>query len=74
MKNHSSLTFGEIAENLDFVQVVWNKKLVFDDYDGDSSLQELHEFEDKYYPKLVYKMLVTVVGFHHCILEVEGEK
>lgn len=69
----SSLTFKEMAEELAYVQVWWNGKKVFDDYNDDVSLEDLHEFEDKYNEKIVYSMYVEVVEFHHCIIEVEGE-
>lgn len=73
MKN-SELTFKEVAEGLDYIQVWWNNKKVYDDYNGDSSLEELRLFEDKYNNKLVYSMFIDIVSFHHCILKVEGEK
>lgn len=72
MKN-SSLTFKEVTEGLAYVQVWWNGKKVFDDYDDGATLAELHQFEEKYNEKKVYSMYVEVVEFHHCIIEVEGE-
>lgn len=73
MRN-SELTFEELSKELDYTQVWWNKKKVFDDYDGDSSIEELRSFEEKYGNKIVYSMFIEVVEFHHCILKVEGEK
>lgn len=73
MRN-SELTFEELSKELNYTQVWWNKKKVFDDYDGDSSIEELRSFEEKYGNKIVYSMFIEVVEFHHCILKVEGEK
>lgn len=69
----SSVTFKEATEGLAYVQVWWNGKKVFDDYNDDAGLEDLRNFENKYNEKIVYSMYVEVVDFHHCIIEVEGE-
>lgn len=73
MKN-SELTFNELTKDLLYVQVWWNGNKVYDDYEGETTLNELHQFEEKYGGKIVYSMYVEVVEFHHCIIEVEGEQ
>lgn len=69
----SELTFKEVAENLAYVQVWWNGKKVYDDYDDESDLETLKAFEAEYNNKIVHSMYIEIVEFHHCIIEVEGE-
>ena len=72
MKN-SELTFKDLTKDLLYVQVWWNGKKVFDDFEGETTLNELYQFEEKYGGKIVYSMYVEVVEFHHCIVKVKGE-
>ena len=73
MKN-SKLRFKELTDGLNYIKVMWNGKIVYDDYYGDSSIEDLRNFENKYEDKVVYSMYIEVVEFHHCTLEVEGEE
>lgn len=73
MKN-SNLTFNELYENFPYIQVWWNGKKVYNDYDGDASIEDLHKFEEKYGNKIVYSTYIEVKEFHHVIIEVEGEE
>ena len=72
MKN-SSLTFNELYDDFGYVQVWWNGIKVYDDYDDESTLEDLNQFKEKYGDKKVYSTYIEIVEFHHCILEVEGE-
>lgn len=77
--NNSGLTFVELTENLNYLKVIWNGKVIWSDLDNeiesdsDNCLQQLFKMQKEYANKKVYKMTVEVVEFHHCILTIEGE-
>lgn len=72
-RKDSELTFGELTENLNFIKIIYNDEIIFDDLDGDETLEHLHEIENKYKDKIVYEMNIKVTQFHHCILKIKGE-
>ena len=73
-KKQSELTFKGLTENLSYIKVYWNDKLVYDDEEGEITLEELENFKKLYNNKLVYEMDIKIVQWHHCILKVKGEK
>lgn len=72
--NVTELTFGELTENLGYVKVYWNDKLVYDDEEGDRTFEEYENFKKHYDNKFVYEMSIKIVQWHHCILKVRGEE
>lgn len=72
-KNKSELTFKEFAENLGYIKVIWNGKVVYDDEFGDGTLEELENFQLKYDNKIIYSGRFIVEDFHHIILDLKGE-
>lgn len=72
-KNKSEFTFKEFAENLGYIKVIWNGKVVYDDEFGDAILEELEKFQLKYNNKIIYKGKFEVADFHHIILNIKGE-
>lgn len=72
-KNKSEFTFKEFAENLGYIKVIWNGKVVYDDEFGDSTLEDLAKFQLKYNNKIVYSGKFKVADFHHTILNIKGE-
>ena len=73
-KNKSELTFKEFAENLGYIKVIWNGKVVYDDEFGDATLEELENFQLKYNNKIIYSGRFIVEDFHHIILDIKGEE
>ena len=73
-KNKSELTFKEFAENLGYIKVTWNGKVVYDDEFGDGTLEELENFQLKYNNKIIYSGRFIVEDFHHIILDIKGEE
>ena len=73
-KNKSELTFKEFAENLGYIKVIWNDKVVYDDEFGDGTLEELENFQLKYNNKIIYSGRFIVEDFHHIILDIKGEE
>lgn len=73
-KNKSELTFKEFAENLGYIKVIWNGKVVYDDEFGDGTLEELENFQLKYNNKIIYSGRFIVEDFHHIILDIKGEE
>lgn len=73
-KNKSELTFKEFAENLGYIKVIWNGKVVYDDEFGDGTLEELENFKLKYNNKIIYSGIFIVEDFHHIILDIKGEQ
>lgn len=65
---NSELTFKDIAEHLGYEKVTWNGKVIYDE-DRD----DLYEFQRKYNNKIVYKVNIKIIHFHHSILDVKGE-
>ena len=47
-KNKSELTFKDFAENLGYIKVIWNGKVVYDDEFSDNTFEELKNFQFKY--------------------------
>ncbi len=84
MKRDSSLTFRDLTENLAFVKVIYNDKVIYDDisylsddftYNEDGeTLEHLNQILNDYGDKIVYEMNIEVVEQHHCILTIEGEE
>ena len=73
-KKQSELTFKNLTENLSYIKVYWNDKLVYNDEEGESTLEELENFKKFYDNKIVYEMNVKIVQWHHCILKIKSEK
>lgn len=73
-KNKSEFTFKEFAENLGYIKVIWNGKVVYDDEFGDGTLEDLEKFQLKYNNKIIYSGKFEVADFHHFILDIEGEE
>ena len=74
MKKCSSLTFGDLIDNLNFVKVTWNSKVVYDEIDREETFKNLVEVTQFYKDKIVYEMNIEIVDFHHCILNIKGEE
>ena len=72
-RKQSELTFKELTNRLGYVKVIYNGQTIYDDYDGEETVESLHRMQDEYNNKIVYSMKVQVVGWHHCILTVKGE-
>ena len=72
-KNKSELTFKDFAENLGYIKVIWNSKVVYDDEFSDGTLEDLAKFQLKYNNKIIYKGKFKVADFHHTILNIKGE-
>ena len=72
-KPKSCITFGELARNMIYVKVIWNGEVVYDDEEGEASIEDLDKFIKRYEGKTVYKGTFEVTGFHHFILSVEGD-
>lgn len=73
MKKYSSLTFGELTENLAYIKIIYNGKVIYDDETGNETFEHLKQIEDGYKNKVIYKMNVIVTHYHHCILKIKGE-
>ena len=73
MNKYSSLTFGELTENLAYVKIIYNGKVIYNDKTGDETLEHLKQIEAEYKNKIIYKMNVIVTQYHHCILKIKGE-
>ena len=71
-KSYSNLTFRYLTKDLLFIKVFWNGKLVYDDT-GLLPLIAMDVFDHIYGGKIVYRMDVQIVEFHHCILRIKGE-
>lgn len=69
----SELTFKDLTENLAYIKVYWNDKLVYNDEEGEATTEEFHTFQERYNDKIVYEMNIRIVEWHHCVLEVIGE-
>ena len=65
----STLTFNELTEQLLYVKVIWNHKVIYDD----GTSEDLEQLKKEYGNKIVYKMLVIPVYGHHCIVKIKGE-
>lgn len=73
MIENSSITFGELAENLSFIKVIWNGQTVYDDDNDFYDIFKLNEFYKCVKNKIVYSMNIIITQWHHCILVVQGE-
>lgn len=73
-KKVSELTFEELTENLAYVKIIYNGKLIYNDENGKETLAHLLKIKSEYKDKIVYKISIKVVDFHHCILKIKGEK
>ena len=74
MKRCSSLTFNDLIENLNFVKIIYNKEVIYDDLCGEETIEHLNEVINSYCDKIIYEMKIKVVDFHHCILTIKGEE
>ena len=72
-KRKSALTFKELTESLAYVKVIWNGKVVYDDEFGEGTPEDLENFQIEYNGKVVYGGKFEITGFHHIILDIEGE-
>lgn len=72
-KNKSELTFKDFAENLGYIKVIWNGKVVYDDEFGEGTLEDLEKFQLKYNNKIIYSGKFEVADFHHVVLDIKGE-
>ena len=72
-RQYSSLTFNNLARNLLFIEVIWNNKVIYNDYDNDATADDYDNLIKNYGTKIVYEMKITVVDGHHCILNIQGE-
>ena len=69
----SSITFGELTENLTYIKIIYNGEVIYDNMTGEETLEHLTEVGEKYNDKIVYEMNIKICQFHHCILTIEGE-
>ena len=72
-KYKSALTFKEFTENLGYIKVIWNGKVVYDDEFGDGTIEDLENFKLKYDNKIIYSGKFMIEDFHHTILDIKGE-
>ena len=72
-KKKSALTFKDLTESLAYVKVIWNGKVVYDDEFGEGTSEDLDIFQLEYNGKIVYGGKFEITGFHHIILDIEGE-
>lgn len=88
-QRYTELTFGEVTENLNYIKVVWNGTVIFDDSLADventshysksylnkvTGIEGITYVTEHYYNKKIYSMYMRVVASHHCELYIEGEK
>ena len=74
MDKSSALTFKDLTENLNYIKIIYNNEIIYDDTtEQGESLEHLHNIEAHYAKKKIYKMIIDVVHFHHCILTIIGE-
>lgn len=73
MRKQSELTFGELTENLAWIKIIYNGEVIYDDYDGEETVESARRIEGAYKDKIVYRMDVRIVDWHHCILTIRGE-
>lgn len=69
----SELTFYELTKDLPFIKVIWNGKIIYDDT-TDAEPISLDPLYKEYGKKIVYGMKLKVVSYHHCELDIRGEK
>ena len=74
MKKCSTLTFGEITENLAYIKVIWNGQCIYDDECGNETFEHLKQIKKDYRDKVIDEMNIKMVQFHHCILNIKGEE
>ena len=72
-RKQSELTFGELTENLAWIKIIYNGEVIYDDYDGEETVESVRRIEEAYKNKIVYRMDVRIVDWHHCILTIRGE-
>ena len=73
MKNNSRVTFNELARNINWVRVIWNDKVIYDDENLSTNKKLLNKLYERYGNRFVYSMQVNVVDIHHVELNVKGE-
>ena len=74
MRNCSEFTFSDFMKgDFSFVKVTWNGLLLYDDIDGDMTLDDFDSVYDILEDKIFYEVKVTIVDFHHCTLDFIGE-
>ena len=72
-RKQSELTFGELTENLAWIKIIYNGEVIYDDYDGEETVESARKIEETYANKIVYRMDVRIIGWHHCVLTIRGE-
>ena len=72
-KHNSTVTFEELTRNLAFVKIIYNGKTIYDDVVGEETPEHLLQIQKEYANKVVYRMKIKIVHFHHCILNIKGE-
>ena len=71
--SNSTTTFNEVVGKMNFVKVIWNGKVVFEDGERTTD-KDVREFKEKYGNKIVYEINAKIVEFHNYIFEVRGEE
>lgn len=73
MKYISELTFKDVVpKDLGWIKIIWNNKVIYDDELGNETLESTQRIEQLISNKKVYSLKLTVVQFHHCILDIQG--
>ena len=72
-RKQSELTFGELTENLAWIKIIYNGEVIYNDYDREETVESVRGIEEAYKDKIVYRMDVRIVDWHHCILTIRGE-
>lgn len=70
--SNSVLTFNEVAGDMNFIKVIWNDEVVFEDGERTTD-SDVKDFKEKYGNKIVYEINAKIADFHHYILYVRGE-
>ena len=69
---YSEFTFDNLVNGpLNFIKVIWNGEVVYDDDYATAEILELVENTLK--NKVIYEAKITIVQFHHCIIEIFGQ-
>ena len=84
----SEITFLEILDNLRFlapIKIIYNDTVIYNDYDSKVEIEPgvygellppicaIRHRNPEYFDKKVDEYNVTIVDFHHCVLNVKGE-
>ena len=75
MAYNSELTFKDVVpKDLCWIKITWNKKIVYDDINGNETLESTDTICSVLADKIVYKVSIKIVQFHHVILDIIGEE